>query len=200
MRTYPTRFARVSLAVIAFAFLALICSHSLAQPPTQTPCGELFHRIPKDSIYRAQCDSAAVISVETYRRILGQANAQNDALRAVLEKRTGATERLIASYAKSLEAERGRNTLLKSDNDTCRARYDDLFSRYEAALETVSTQIDKSERTAREVRTQVVNLQFQVSEYEKALPRERRKSFAYGVGAGALVAILVGAIVVVSIR
>lgn len=189
--------------MIRFLFfaIALIAVHQIqAQTPTPQPCGELFHGIPKDSTYRAPCDSVAVISVETYRRILSRANAQNEALRAVLDKRTGATERLIASYAKSLEAERGRNTLLKSDNDTCRARYDDLFRRYEAALETVSTQIEKSERTAREVRTQVVNLQFQVSEYEKALPKERRMAFAYGAGAGALVAVLVGAIVVVSDR
>ena len=166
----------------------------------QTPCGNTFQRLAKDSLYRVPCDSIAVISAETYRRILSDEKAKYGALLSVVHKRTDAASRLASTYEATLQAERQRNAILNAETDTCRARYDDLFRRYESTLATVSEEIGKSERTAREVRTQVINLQFQVSEYEKALPKERRKAFVYGAGAGALIAILVGSLVVISIR
>ena len=196
MMKSTTRFARAILAAVALAALLL----SASQLRAQTPCGDLFQRLAKDSLYRVPCDSIAVISSETYRRILSDDKAKYGALLSVIHKRTDAASRLATTYEATLQAERQRNALLNAETDICRARYDDLFVRYESTLATVSEQIGKSERTAREVRTQVINLQFQVSEYEKALPKERRKSFLFGAGAGALIAILVGSLVFVSIR
>ena len=196
MTKSPTRFARAILAALVFTIILL----SVGKLRAQTPCGDLFQKLAKDSLYRVPCDSIAVISAETYRRILSDEKAKYGALLSVVHKRTDAASRLASTYEATLQAERQRNAILNAETDTCRARYDDLFRRYESTLATVSEEIGKSERTAREVRTQVINLQFQVSEYEKALPKERRKAFVYGAGAGALIAILVGALVFVSIR
>lgn len=176
------------LATIAFAAI-------FATANAQT-CPPMFVRLAKDSTVRIDCDGAALITDTAYKAILVKFKAHENALLAVLKKRTDAGAKLASLYDSTVNTLSSQNAYLRAQLDTTHARYETLLTYTQGANDRVATELKGAERTLREVRTQMVNLQFQISEQATAHRRERVKVFGLGAGAGALVATLVGLVVI----